>query len=63
MLVKITKYGVEAFAPEGYCSEMPAFEKVLGDNEIKDVIEFIKSIWPDAIRRRQERRNAPAVSG
>jgi mono/diheme cytochrome c family protein len=56
-LFDITKYGVEAFAPEGYVSNMPAFEGVLTDREIWASLAFIKSRWPDDVLRKQEARN------
>jgi mono/diheme cytochrome c family protein len=36
---------------------MPAFEGVLTDAEIWAVLAFIKSRWPEEIRKRQERLN------
>lgn len=51
-LFTITRQGIAAFAPPGYESDMPAFGGVLSDAEIWDVLAFIKSTWPDEIRRR-----------
>lgn len=51
-LFKITKQGVAAFAPPGYESDMPAFGGALGDAEIWAVLAYIKSSWPEEIRRR-----------
>ena len=48
-LFTITKLGVGGVVP-GYESDMPAFEGVLTDEEIRAVLAFIKSTWPD--RRR-----------
>lgn len=59
-LFAITKYGVEPFAPEGYVSDMPAFEDTLTDAEIWAVLAYIKSRWPERIRRAQAERNARA---
>lgn len=57
-LFRITELGVRPpLAPEGYESDMPAFADVLTDQEIWSVLAFIKSTWPEEIRRRQERRN------
>ena len=53
LLFEITKQGVEAFAPEGYESDMPGFADSLSDEEIWAVLAFIKSSWPPAIRDRQ----------
>lgn len=52
-LFRITKFGVRPpLAPEGYESDMPAFESVLTDTEIRAVLDFIKNSWPPRIRRR-----------
>lgn len=56
-LFKITKHGVAAFAPPGYESDMPAFGGVLGDAEIWAVLAYIKSSWPEEIRRRHAALN------
>jgi len=56
-LFGITKRGIQAYAPPGYESDMPAFEGVLTDAEIWAVLAFIKSRWPEEIRKRQERMN------
>ncbi len=52
-LFTIIKQGVGAFAPPGYESDMPAFGGVLSDAEIRAVLAFIRSSWPEDIRRRQ----------
>jgi mono/diheme cytochrome c family protein len=49
-LFAITKYGIEAFAPPGYETDMPAFAGVLTDEEIWGVLAYIKSRWPQRIR-------------
>lgn len=48
----ITRGGVSAVVP-GYESDMPAFEGVLTDDEIADVLAYIKSTWPDRQREFQ----------
>lgn len=55
-LFDMTKQGVEAFAPEGYESDMPAFAEVLSDDEIWAVLAYIKSTWPETIRAQQALR-------
>jgi mono/diheme cytochrome c family protein len=57
VLFRITRDGVAAVVP-GYESDMPAFAGVLSDTEIRAVLAFIKSTWPERERRFQE-----AVSG
>jgi len=55
LLFELTKFGmVPPNIPEGYESDMPGFEKILTDDEIRDVLQFIKSRWPEEIRIRQE---------
>ncbi len=44
-LFLIAKKGVEAIVP-GYESDMPAFEGVLTDEEIRAVLAYIKDTWP-----------------
>ncbi|MEM9762953.1 MAG: cytochrome c, partial [Pseudomonadota bacterium] len=44
-LFTITKLGLGAVVPD-YESDMPAFEGVLTDREIRAVLAFIKSTWP-----------------
>lgn len=56
-LFDITKYGVEKFAPEGYVSNMPAYQDVLTDREIWASLAYIKSRWPEDVRLKQQARN------
>jgi mono/diheme cytochrome c family protein len=56
-LFGITKRGIQTYAPAGYESDMPAYDSVLTDSEIWATLAFIKSRWPDEIRKRQERLN------
>ena len=51
-LMLITKKGLSAVV-SGYESDMPAFERVLSDEEIAAVLAFIQSSWPPEIRSRQ----------
>ncbi|WP_395458772.1 c-type cytochrome [Azospirillum melinis] len=51
-LFKITGQGIAAFAPPDYSSDMPAFGGSLSDADIWAVLAFIKSSWPEEIRRR-----------
>ncbi len=48
----VTKGGVGAVVP-GYESDMPAFGESLTDDEIADVLTYIKSTWPDRQREFQ----------
>ena len=61
-LFAMTKHGMEPFAPPGYESDMPAYADVLTDAEIAAVLSFIKSTWPEAVRRRHDAINAAQQS-
>lgn len=52
-LFALTKYGPAALVGGGYESDMPAYEGVLSDREIRAVIAYIKSRWPQEIQDRQ----------
>lgn len=58
VLFETTKRGTAAVAPPGYESDMPGFADSLSDEEIRDVLAFIRSRWPAEIRARQA-----AISG
>ncbi len=58
VLFKIIKRGGQAGAPTGYTSGMPSFAENLTDEDILDVLAFIKSRWPQEIRKRQARMNS-----
>ncbi len=52
-LFQITKLGTAALVGGDYKSTMVGFADQLSDEDIRAVIDFIKSRWPDEIRRRQ----------
>ena len=54
-LFLITKRGLAAIVAD-YESDMPAFEGVLSNEEIRAILAFIKSIWPERERDYQETR-------
>ncbi|ANK83440.1 MAG: cytochrome C [Rhizobiales bacterium NRL2] len=58
ILFAITRDGFAAHAPDGYETDMPGFGDALSDNDIRAVLAFIKSHWPEHIRAR---RRAAAV--
>jgi len=60
MLFEITKYGTAALLPEGYETDMGGYEHILSDEEIRAVIAYIKSTWPDHIRQRHRQMNEAA---
>ena len=52
-LFAITKQGTAAFVPTDYVTDMMGFGEVLSDAEIRAVLDYIKSRWPERIRARQ----------
>lgn len=60
LLFTYTKFGGEAiFAAkgiEGVKSNMPGFGKTLSDQEIWDILAFIKSTWSERVRKVQASR-------
>ena len=48
-LFEMTKYGIQAFAGEGYKTRMPIYKDILSDSEILAVLSFIKSGWPTGV--------------
>jgi mono/diheme cytochrome c family protein len=52
-LFAATKFGGGFSAAPDSVSGMPGFESVLGDAEIREVIEFVKSRWPRELQIRQ----------
>lgn len=58
-LFSVTKFGGQANSPPDYKNNMPAFGDKLSDQQIWDVLAFIKSRWPPDIQQAQiERSNA-----
>lgn len=53
-LFRLTKEGVAAVVGDGYESDMAAFGEVLSDDDIKAVLEYIKSTWPERARLSQK---------
>ncbi len=61
-LFQITKGGVAAVVP-GYESDMSAFGELLTDDEIADILVFIKSTWPERQREFQAEVSANDTDG
>ncbi len=55
-LFTITKKGLGAVVP-GHESDMPTFESILSDDEIRTILAFIKSTWPERERDYQAARS------
>lgn len=55
VLFGITRHGLipGKYAPPGYQSDMPAYGGTLSDADIWAVLAYIKSSWPQEIRRAQ----------
>lgn len=52
MLFEWTKYGPQKFAGPDYKSIMPAYNGKVSDEEIWNVLAYIKSKWPPEIQRK-----------
>jgi mono/diheme cytochrome c family protein len=55
VLFRIVREGTAAIVGGGYESDMPGFGDVLSDAEIRAVLAYIKSTWPERERLYQER--------
>ena len=60
LLFLITKYGSSEVVGSGYESDMIGFGEVLSDQDILDVLGFIKSTWPDEVVDQHNRINSAA---
>jgi len=55
VLFNITKYGPAALIGDPtYQSDMPAYNDILSDTEIVAALSYIKSRWPDNIRKKHD---------
>ena len=55
-LFRLTRDGPGAIAGDDYRTTMPAYAGILSDREIWAVLAYIKSRWPEDIRRVQSQR-------
>ncbi|MDK1489834.1 cytochrome c [Sinorhizobium sp. 7-81] len=53
VLFRITREGASAVVGGGYQSDMPGFGNVMSDDEIRAVLAFIKTTWPEQERQYQ----------
>ncbi|ETA50748.2 cytochrome C [Rhodobacteraceae bacterium PD-2] len=53
ILFRIVREGTAAIVGGGYESDMPGFADVLSDAEIRAVLDYIKSTWPERERTYQ----------
>lgn len=54
LLIDLTKRGPKSIAGPDYITDMPAYDSILSDNEIIAVLSYIKSTWPEKIRKRHD---------
>lgn len=62
VLFEITKYGSAAVIGGGYESDMIGFGDVMSDSDIRDVLAYIKSTWPERERQFQSDITARAAA-
>lgn len=60
LLVRIVTEGTEKLVGGGYKSHMIGFGDVLTEDEILNVLAYIKSTWPEQIIEAHDQRNAMA---
>ena len=58
LLIDLTTRGTQAVVGGGVQSDMPGFGEVLSASDIKAVLSFIKSTWPDEIKSANDNINA-----
>lgn len=56
-LFLITKFGTARLVGGGYQSNMAGFSDILSDQDIVDVLGYIKSTWPNQVIQRHNRTN------
>ena len=56
ILFRITREGTAAVVGGGYESDMPGFGDSLSDAEIRAILDYIKSTWPERERTYQRER-------
>ena len=61
LLFKMTKHGLVEIAGGGYKTRMPAYADVLSDEQIVAILSYIKSRWPENIRKRHDQLNQRAA--
>ena len=59
ILFRIVREGTAAIFGGGYESDMPGFADLLSDAEIRAVLAYIKSTWPERERTYQENLSQP----
>jgi mono/diheme cytochrome c family protein len=54
VLFEMVKEGIGKNGPPGYQTDMPAFGATLSDADIRASLAYIKSTWPQEVRRRHD---------
>ena len=57
LLFTLTHSGVQAIAGPDYVSKMPAFKEQLSEHQIWSILAYIKSTWPDEVKKRHDALN------
>jgi mono/diheme cytochrome c family protein len=63
ILLRIIREGTGAVVGGGYESDMPGFADVLSEDEIRSVLAYIQSSWPERERSLQERATEAYEAG
>lgn len=63
LLFRLVKEGTAAVVGDGYESDMPGFGDTYSDAEIRDVLAYIKSTWPEEQRTVQAEITARDEAG
>ncbi len=61
-LFNLTKYGLSALVGQPVETDMPAYDGVLTDAQIRASLAYIKSRWPEEIRKRQTEMSRRAAA-
>ena len=56
-LFMITKYGIEDIIGQKYPNNMPVYKDILSDKEIISVLSYIKSTWPNKVKKIHDQIN------
>ena len=56
-LFMITKHGIEDIIGQKYANNMPAYKDILSDKEIISVLSYIKSTWPNKVKKIHDQIN------
>lgn len=63
ILLRIIREGTGAVVGGGYESDMPGFADVLSEDEVRAVLAYIQSTWPERERSLQERATQAYEAG